>query len=91
MIESKEQYEAFIKLNDMGKGARQGHYGWEAHLTIEALREVARAAETYRDSHTMEGANKEGELLMDFTERIVAERARIDEALDALPDWILEE
>ena len=44
MIESKEQYEAFIKLNDMGKGARQGHYGWEAHLTIEALREVARAS-----------------------------------------------
>ncbi len=49
-----------------------------------ALLDVARAAKTYRDSHTMEGANKEGELLMDFTARIVDERAKLDEALDAL-------
>jgi len=55
---------------------------------VRKLIDVARAAKTYRDSHTMEGANKEGELLMDFTARIVNERAKVDEALAALPAWI---
>ncbi len=54
----------------------------------DALLAVVRAAKTYRDSHTMEGANKEGELLMDFTARIVDERAKIDEALAALPEHL---
>ncbi len=53
----------------------------------DALLAVVRVAKTYRDSHTMEGANK-GELLMDFTDRIVAERAAIDKALAALPEHL---
>jgi hypothetical protein len=56
----------------------------EKTVRIEALERVRHAAEKYRNSHTMAGANVEGESISDFIARIVKERAVLDEALAAL-------
>lgn len=54
----------------------------------DALLAVVRATIPYRDAHTMEGANQEGESILDFQERLIGLRAELDKALASLPEHL---
>ncbi len=82
MIETKEQYEQWLKLIDPGKGARQGHYGWMAHETIEALRKVARATDELREAMAFNKGTGETK------KRLEDAYGALWRAKNALPDWL---
>ena len=72
MIDTKEQYEVIVyEVQQLGYIALEGT-GEPIIQTIEALREVARAAKNWLDDDMDRGG-------------------RIEELIDALPDWFLNE
>lgn len=80
MIETKEQYEQIRDLKYPNARAATIHIR-QLTRTIEALREVARGADCYHGYHG--SANESGVLTV--------ETCQICRALDALPDWIIED
>ena len=78
MIEKREQYEEWREAIEKFPNLRMWPKDMRAIVeTIEALREVARAAKDYTRWHTSEIEKREA-------------FAVLDDALEELPEWLLE-